>query len=448
MPATYTGTFGSTANIDTALAGATWSANGTANTLAFRSSGSTLTLQGNATLVAGAILVSSTAGSAPSLLTGGVLNTATNELVVAQFDTAATLTIGSLINGTTATSLTKTGPGVLILNGADVFSGGVVVNAGTVRLGPSGSIAPGNTVMTNGGSFDLNGSSTTVAMLAGASGSIVNSSSANATLNVTVGKSSSGSYGGLLASTGTGNLNLAFNFSSGTGYSQFALTNIANSFTGSITVNGDGNATGLDADGVLGLAGDGVLGAASNPITLNNGGTLYNGYSPKGANGWTAGVSGDPQLSASRTITLGTGAGGVFRAASGTNFTVNSVISGGGALTKADSGTLILTNSNNWSGGTNVLAGTFKLGTSNSVPGGTNMTLGNSATGSAATLDLNGFNLTVSALNTTGTAQANQTIGNSSTTADATLTYSSATNTSIFGGAVVDALGAGRTRRT
>ncbi len=394
VPATYTGTFGSTANIDTALASTTWSANGTANTLAFRSSGSTLTLQGNATLEAGAILVSSTAGSAPSLLTGGVLNTATNELVVAQFDTAASLTIGSLINGTTATSLTKTGPGLLILNGADVFSGGVAVNAGTVRLGPAGSIAPGNTVTTNGGTFDINGTNTTIAMLAGASGSIVNSNSASATLNVTVGKSSSGSYGGLLANTG-GSLNLAFNFSSGTGYSQFALTNLANSFTGSITVNGDGTASGLDADGVLGLAGDGVLGAAGNPITLNNGGTLYNGYSPAGKSGWTAGVSGDPQLSASRTITMGTGAGGVFRAASGTTFTVNSVINGGGALTKADSGTLILTNSNNWSGGTNVLAGTLKLGTSNSVPGGTNMTFGNSATGSAATLDLNGFNLTV-----------------------------------------------------
>ena len=139
VPTTYTGAFGSTANIDTALAGGfTWSANGTANTLAFRSSGSTLTLQGNATLVAGAILVSSTAGSAPSLLTGGVLNTATNELVVAEFDTAATLTIGMPIinNGTTATSLTKAGPEYLILNAAPMSSRRRGGECGHGGLGP------------------------------------------------------------------------------------------------------------------------------------------------------------------------------------------------------------------------------------------------------------------------------------------------------------------------
>ena len=441
----YTGAFGSGANIDMALTGGTW-AGGTANTLAFRSSTvPTLTLSGPATLQAGGILVGSGVGATPTQITGGSLISLTNEVVVQQFNTAAPLTINSPINNNGATSLTKAGPGTVILNGGGNFSGGVLVDAGTLQLGgPSAPpINTNNTITTSGGGiFDLNGASPTVAMLAGSSGSIINSASTAATLNVTVGNANDGAYGGLLAGSGT--LNLMINFSAGS-YSQFALNcAVPNTFMGNIIVNGTGNSDGADGHGVLGLRSDGVLGAPGNGITLNNGGTLFNGYSPAGASGWTAGLNADPNLSASRTITLGTGAGGVFRVWSSTNFTVNSLITGYGNFTKADLGTLILINSgNNWSGATALTNGTLILGASNALPIGASLTLGTPSSGNVATLDLGGFSQTIGSLATTGTATASQTIGNSSTTSDSTLTYNGAGGNSTFGGIIEDAIGPG-----
>jgi len=63
---------------------------------------------------------------------------------------ANTLTLGGvIINGTTATGLTKAGPGTLALNNnANTFSGKIVVNAGTLSLAGVGSMgtAPGSLV--------------------------------------------------------------------------------------------------------------------------------------------------------------------------------------------------------------------------------------------------------------------------------------------------------------
>ena len=67
-----------------------------------------------------------------------------------------------------AGGLTKTDTGTLILTGADSYTGGTTVDAGTLRLGAGGSLATTGALIVNGGSFDIeNGSGQTVGSLTG-----------------------------------------------------------------------------------------------------------------------------------------------------------------------------------------------------------------------------------------------------------------------------------------
>jgi autotransporter-associated beta strand protein len=65
--------------------------------------------------------------------------------------------------------LEKIGAGTLVLTGANTYSGGTIVSAGTLQLGPGGSLAPTGALTVNaGGTFDLNNFSQTVGDLFGA----------------------------------------------------------------------------------------------------------------------------------------------------------------------------------------------------------------------------------------------------------------------------------------
>ncbi|MFN8694369.1 MAG: beta strand repeat-containing protein, partial [Holosporales bacterium] len=70
-------------------------------------------------------------------------------------NTASVLTISGASTATTG-SLTKTGTGALVLSGANLFTGGLSVNAGTLRLGASNVLAD-TTALTvaSGATFDL-----------------------------------------------------------------------------------------------------------------------------------------------------------------------------------------------------------------------------------------------------------------------------------------------------
>jgi autotransporter-associated beta strand protein len=73
--------------------------------------------------------------------------------------TGVTATIGNVISG--SRGLEKTGPGTLVLNGANNFTGATVVSAGTLTLGPSGrlSMSGGSGVLTlkTGGTLSFQG---------------------------------------------------------------------------------------------------------------------------------------------------------------------------------------------------------------------------------------------------------------------------------------------------
>ena len=71
------------------------------------------------------------------------------------------LAIGGVIsNGVTATGITKNGAGVLTLNGANLFTGGVTLNAGTLQIGNAAALG------TTAGTFTINGGSLAVSSAA------------------------------------------------------------------------------------------------------------------------------------------------------------------------------------------------------------------------------------------------------------------------------------------
>ncbi|GAT31901.1 PEP-CTERM protein-sorting domain-containing protein [Terrimicrobium sacchariphilum] len=76
-----------------------------------------------------------------------------------QVDSGNTLTLNGLVTG--VGQFQKFGLGTVVLNAANDYSGKTVVNAGTLRLGTSGSIASTN-IDVLGGTFDMNGKNHTM----------------------------------------------------------------------------------------------------------------------------------------------------------------------------------------------------------------------------------------------------------------------------------------------
>ena len=79
------------------------------------------------------------------------------------------------------------------------------------------------------------------------------------------------------------------------------------------------------------------------------------------------------------------------------SLTLGGAISGPGGLTKTDSGTLVLTGSNSYGGGTNVNGGILRLAAAGALPGGAAPTIA-----AGGTLDLNGNNYTLPGIGGSG----------------------------------------------
>ncbi len=301
-------------------------------------------------------------------------------------------------DGTHTVSLAKSGAGVQILSGANTYAGTTTINAGTLRVSGAANVLPiAGSVVTAGGTFDLNGQNQQIAMLTGTSGTLTNSAAADSTLTLQIAANSAGTFAGVITTPSTGTLNLIMNSTAaGSTASNFALDNTGNTFTGSITVNGNGFTDGNDSHGgILGIDLDGSLGDTSNGVTLNNGGVLANMWNPSGAGGWPNHAA--YTLASTRTITMGTGVGGVIRVGYGDTVTINSLITGPGALTTDDSGVIVLGNSgNNWQGGTTINGAQIRLAADNAVPATGNVT-------DNGALDLNSHSLLLAGLTGSGT---------------------------------------------
>lgn len=188
-----------------------------------------LTLDGGALLALGNITSMRSVTLGPS---GGNFNTNGHDI-----------TLSTPVSG--VGGLTKMGLGVLLLQGAQTYTGGTVVNEGILRLGANSSLAPtGGLTVNTGGTFDLNGNNLTVAALSGTGGEIALGAS---TLTV------DGPYNSAIASvlTGTGGLTKD-------GPGVLSLTGV-NTYTGPTSILG----------GLLA-----INGSITSDVTVGNGGAL------------------------------------------------------------------------------------------------------------------------------------------------------------------------------
>lgn len=249
----------------------------------------TLTLSGdNSNSLAGAILVqgglinfSSAAnlGSGSITLDGGGLQWAAGSATDisprlsalggngGRFDTNGNdVTLAAAIGGSGA--LTKAGDGVLLLNGANAYSGGTLVEAGTLRQGAAGALPAGTAYRVDGGSLELNDFDLEMSALSGSGGQIA-TGLATLTVNQAGTSSYAGSIGGsgALIKGGAGRLELS-------GSNDYAGPTAVQG--GSLIVNGSLAAfSSVQVGAGATLGGTGTVGS----VLLDAGGTLAPGNS-------------------------------------------------------------------------------------------------------------------------------------------------------------------------
>jgi autotransporter-associated beta strand protein len=240
-------------------------------------------------------------------------------------------------------SLTKAGTGMLVMAGANTYTGGTILNAGVVRLGSaevagtSGPLGASGVITLGGGT--LQHTSTNTFDYSSRFSTAANQSyrvDTNAQ-NVTWATALTSS-GGVLVKLGAGALTLG----------------VANSFSGGTTLSA----------GTLRVGNNAALGTGA--VALN-GGTLSSDSSTTRtlANNLTVGgdvTLGDATNTGALTLSGTVGLGGATRVLTvASAVTLTGAVSNGG-LTKAGSGTLTLSAAATHAGGTTVNAGTLRVG--------------------------------------------------------------------------------------
>jgi len=316
------------------------------------------------TLVSSGTLKLNSAGAFPGAaltVNGGIFDQNGNPITVTALtgtggtlsNAGLTVTSGGNFSGTIAGSgaLTNAG-GVLGLAGTDTYSGGTVVQSGTLKLNSAGAFPTATALTVNNGYFDQNGNAITVTTLTGTGGTL-----SNAGLTVTSGGNFSGTIAGSGALTNAG----GFLVLSGTA-----------TYSGGTVVQG----------GTLQLNAAGAFPTAT-ALTVNN------GYFDQNGNAITVttltGTSSGTLSNAGLTVT------------SGGNF--SGTIAGSGALTNSGA-TLTLSGANTFSGGATVASGVLVAASNGAlgsgpaaVAAGATLQLSNNLSGVANDLALNGTGL-------------------------------------------------------
>jgi fibronectin-binding autotransporter adhesin len=383
---------------------------------------------GTIDLVSGVKTLTSTGllfrGANSATVINGQLGASGSEVNIHQLG-SGTLTINSTLGGG-GTKVTKDGSGELVINSNNTFTGGLMVNDGTVTLSGtlgSGPVQVGGLVgaITNTTTLNLN-------VANAITGNTLTINNANAVVNANV-ANSIGSGASLALTAGTLNINGA------------------QTRTGNVTVN-SGFTLGIGDNGALGTA-NLILGGGT--IRSNNSAhTISNTFEQGNANTTIAGSQDltfnglfTNKGSATLTVTnsgLTTFGGGIMLRESGgaqrsltLNGTGNIVISGSitngtsfnGIMDYKSTGTTTVSGNNSYSGATTIgggnVATTVKIGSSTALGfGGTSQVLGSTTVNTGATLDLNGQTGIVEniAINGTGVGNVGALINsNASTTA-------------------------------
>ncbi|NTU45335.1 MAG: filamentous hemagglutinin N-terminal domain-containing protein [Chlorobiaceae bacterium] len=335
------------------------------------------------------------------------------------------------ITGSTR-SVTKSGTGTLILSGVSSYQGTTTVSNGVIKLGSSGNDAnsplgktAGNTAVISGATLDLNGytlvlpepltiagtgysgagalTNTAVSVGGGSSTTtysgpitvnspasiLVNTANAQITLSGTVNSTAILTFGGSVAGctlsgvySNTGNC-----VKDGTG--TWTLSG-NNTYSGSTTISAGtlivSNSTGL------GSSNQGTTVSATGTLNINNVAisnedlSLIGTLITTGTASWGGTTKGTITLGAGTPTFGGTGTLTVSKAIAGSSRT----------LTKIDSGTLILSAANSYTGLTTVSGGTLQYGINNALSSG-----GVTVNGSGVVFDIGGYSDTIGAVTLT-----------------------------------------------
>ena len=404
-------------------------ANQSVHAMVFTASSGQIEIGGTHNLTLGANGLLAEAGSGPVLInTTGQVILGADQLWANQSFTP--LTVDSKIAG--AAKLTTGGPGTILLNAANVHTGGTAVQQGTLMLGNAQALGPASTMVTaTGGVIDLNGFSPTVGGLAGSLGGVITNAgleAATLTLDDDIGSTFGGAlnaspFGEPLSFVKTGSGTLILNgtgsFSGNVKVQEGQVT--ANSFAGgvpnatnfgnaqiagrTITVESDATVL-LNTNNIFSnqqadvsllptfVLNGGFLNASRynliGPVTLNGGvlsqsssdGGTYQGYQFKGdisVTGTASSIIQSPtgkanHLSSDTVFNVADVSGDEFADLIVSNALTNQsgdFASAVGGLTKAGAGTMRLDATNTYSGSTRVTAGTLSLATASLADGAT-----------------------------------------------------------------------------
>ena len=336
------------AALDLSIAGAqTLNQNITGAGILRKSGGGDLTLLGNGLtggvdITNGRVIVTTA-----NALGGGPVTTAIDTQLV--FDIAGTEVSNTPISG--AGALTKDGSGVLVIQNANTYTGGTIINAGRLGLNNGQGLGTGDVLVLQGAQLSIGGVS--VANNIGGAGQVVKTAS-NAGFLTGTNTFSGGTdiqQGQLVvaspASLGTGGVQIASGAALVVDYSGSNAVTLGNALTGGGSLIKDGNGALM----VLGTGNNYVGGTAINGgrVVVGNAGALGSGHVAVGSGAVVeigAITLANNVSGAGRIVKTGSGAG----ALSGTNTHSGGVEIQGGSLAVSGNGAL-------GSGGVSIAAG-------------------------------------------------------------------------------------------
>ena len=362
------------------------------------------------TTISGGTLQLDSGGATGSIPDGAVLNNGT-----LAFNRSDSYTVTGPISG--SGNVTQIGPGTLTLAGPNDYSGTTLVSGGTLALAHSAALQQSTLDTSGGGGVSFG--SLTAATLGGLTGSgpLVLENTAAAPVALAVGNNGAGTiYSGVLSGSGSltkvgsGTLTLTGSntYSGGTTISGGTLQidnggssgaipdgivnngtlafNRSDTYVVSSPISGSGNLTQI-GPGTLTLAGpndySGTTLVSGGTLALANSAALQQStLDTSGAGGVSFGSLTAARLgglTGSGPLALDNTAAAPVALAVGNNgagATYSGVLSGSGSLTKVGSGTLALTGSNTYSGGTSVVSGELALQNRSAILSGSLLSIG------------------------------------------------------------------------
>lgn len=438
--------------------------NGMSQTVATLSSGGgtfTGTINNSAASTTGTLTIS---GTATPVAFAGVIADGVGKIAVTRAGSGSTTFAGA----NTYTGATAINGGTLFVNGAIVAGSAVTIGGGTL----AGSGTAAGTISLNSGTISPGASATngigrlTTGAQSWANGGNYNWQLFNATGSAGVAFDQIAAPSLDLSALGAGGFKLnlwslsAINSDTNGNATNFVVSNnqswailattagIAGFNAGNFTINLSGtNGTGGFTNSLNGGSFSISLGNSGNDLVLNftAAASVALTWSPAGGTSWNTGVAANWLNGGSRTtfgtnnnVTLGdTGVGNVSIDAagvtpgtvtvantSGTYTFTGGAIGGSGPLTKNSTGTLLLQNTNSYSGSTIINGGVVQLGVANALPSATGVTLSNTT---GALLNLANNNQIIGSLSGGGNSGGNVALGSG------TLTVGDGNSTSFAG---------------